>query len=104
MEHVMQETERYELRARHVVNLADHTPIPNRAMSKIRLWIIITDRSRPIRDILSELTDAGLVVGHVLEAIGGITGSAEDTAIDDLRKVPGVLNVWPDNCLNLARD
>jgi hypothetical protein len=71
-------------------------------MSKIKLWIIITDRTRPIREVIRELTDAGLVVSHVIEAIGGITGSAEETAVEDLRKVPGVLSIWPDTCLDLV--
>jgi hypothetical protein len=71
-------------------------------MCKTRFWIIITDRSRPIREVLRELTDAGLVVAHVLEAMGGITGSADDRAVDDLRKVRGVRSVWPDNCLDVS--
>jgi hypothetical protein len=72
------------------------------SMSKTRLWIIITDRRRPICEVLRELTDAGLVVGHVLEAIGGITGSAEEKAVENLRKVNGVMNIWPDSCLDVG--
>ena len=71
-------------------------------MCKTRLWIIITDRSRPIREVLRELTDAGLVVGHVLETMGGITGSADDRAVDDLRKVRGVTSIWQDSCLDVS--
>ena len=71
-------------------------------MSKPKLWIIITDRRRPIREVLRELTDAGLVVGHVLEAMGGITGSAEEKAVENLRKVNGVMNIWPDSCLEVG--
>jgi hypothetical protein len=66
-------------------------------MCTTKLWIIITDRTRPIREILRELTDAGLVVAHVLETMGGITGSADERAAEHLRKVRGVINVWPDN-------
>jgi hypothetical protein len=71
-------------------------------MSKTRLWIIITDRTRPIREILRELTDAGLVVGHVLETMGGITGSADDHAAHQLRKVRGVIKVWAENGLETS--
>lgn len=69
-------------------------------MTTHRWWIIIADRRRPMNELLNELSNAGLVVSHVLEAMGGITGSAEDQAAERLRHIPGVLNVWPDPCLD----
>ena len=72
----------------------------NATMCNTRLWIIITDRSRPIRDVLRELTDAGLVVSHVLEAMGGITGTAEDDVVENLRKVRGVMGIRADTSVD----
>ncbi len=76
-------------------------PTAASATPRSRLWIVITDRTRPIRDVIRELAHAGFEVGHVLETMGGITGSAEDQAVEQIRKVRGVVNIWPDTCLEV---
>jgi hypothetical protein len=43
--------------------------------------------------VAAQLTRAGLQVHDKLEAIGSITGSAEDADVTRLRNVPGVLDV-----------
>ena len=70
-------------------------------MAKAKSWVITTG-GRPIRDIAKDLADAGLVGGQVLEAVGSITGSADDTVVAKLRKVRGVVDVSPDTPIDVG--
>ncbi len=59
-------------------------------------WIITTDGDRPVADIARDLERAGLAPSEVLLEIGCILGSAEDSCLDAMRLVPGVIDVAPD--------
>jgi hypothetical protein len=65
-------------------------------MAKVKRWIITTGGDRPIREIARDLARAGLKGGKVLELVGSITGTANDTAIAKIRSVRGVVEVSPD--------
>lgn len=67
-----------------------------------RTWIITTDGSRPMHELARDLAAAGLEAGHVLEDIGVITGSATEAAAGRLRGVPGVLDVSPDQPVDVG--
>lgn len=59
-------------------------------------WIITTDGDRPVADIARELERAGLAVTLVLDEIGCILGSADDSSVEALRAVRGVIDVAVD--------
>jgi hypothetical protein len=59
-------------------------------------WIITTDGDRPVADIARDLERAGLAASQVLGEIGCILGSADDSCLDALRAVRGVIDVAPD--------
>ena len=65
-------------------------------------WIVTTSSDRAIKDIASDLKDAGFSVGHVLEEIGSITGAAADDTITKLRSIPGVVDVSPDRPIDIG--
>jgi uridine kinase len=65
-------------------------------MAKNRVWIVTVGDERPIRDIARDLAEVGLSDVQILDAIGAITGSAEDRFVAQIRKVRGVLDVAPD--------
>jgi hypothetical protein len=54
---------------------------------------VADDRLDRIPELLEALVAGGLVVDHVLDAVGVITGSIEPTAIEALAALPGVASV-----------
>jgi len=102
LKQVTEMTEFDELRIRRAASpRREARPTAASTTPRSRLWIVITDRTRPIREVIRELAHAGFEVGHVLETMGGITGSAEEQAVERIRKVRGVVNIWPDACLEV---
>lgn len=71
-------------------------------MAEQRGWIVTTSSERPIRDIASDLTEAGFSVGRVLDKLGSITGTATDDAITKLRSIRGVVSVSPDRAVSIG--
>jgi hypothetical protein len=71
-------------------------------MAKPKVWIITTGGGRPLRDVAKDLAAAGLVGAKILEAIGCITGSAEDKVVPRLRKVRGVTDVFPSSPVDVG--
>ncbi len=65
-------------------------------MSNPKDWVITISGDRPIHDIAKDLAAAGLTKGQVLEDIGCITGSADESVAPALGKIPGVVDVTPD--------
>ena len=63
---------------------------------------ITTSGARPLDDIVSDLEEAGLEELQILEAIGVVTGSAEEDCVERLRKVPGVSAVEPDIAIDIG--
>lgn len=71
-------------------------------MTKKRTWIITTGGDRPIQNIAKDLAAAGLEDAQILQEIGSITGSAEDKAVEKLRKVNGVVDVSPESTIDVG--
>ncbi len=59
-------------------------------------WIITTDGDRPVAEIARDLRQAGLATTELLTEIGCILGHAEDSCLDAMRAVRGVIDVAPD--------
>ena len=65
-------------------------------MAKRKRLNITTKGGRPIKQVAHDLQKAGLHDQHVLDAIGVITGSADEEIIGKLRNVEGVADISPD--------
>lgn len=65
-------------------------------MSKNKKWVITTSGNRSLTEIKKDVTKTGFTVDQVLEAIGCITGDANDNIAEKLRKIPGVADVSPE--------
>jgi len=71
-------------------------------MPDAKNWIITTSEDRPLSEITSDLKKAGFVVGEVMDAIGSITGTADDQAVTQVRSIPGVVDVAPDAPIDIG--
>ncbi|HLG57914.1 MAG TPA: hypothetical protein VI485_21390 [Vicinamibacterales bacterium] len=71
-------------------------------MPDAKNWIVTTSEDRPLSEITSDLKKAGFVVGEVLDAIGSITGTADDHAVKQVRSIPGVVDVSPDAPIDIG--
>jgi hypothetical protein len=71
-------------------------------MSQTKGWIVTTSDERPIADIAKDLKAAGFSVGHVLEAIGSITGAAAEDTLAKVRSIKGVVDVSPDMPIDIG--
>lgn len=71
-------------------------------MAKAKTWIITASDDRDIREVAKDLADAGLDGGRVLDEIHCITGSADDEVVGKLRRVPGVVDVSPDDPIDVG--
>jgi hypothetical protein len=71
-------------------------------MPDTKRWIVTTSDDRPINDITADLKQAGFVVGDVLDAIGSITGTADDQAATKMRSIRGVVDVSPDAPIDIG--
>jgi hypothetical protein len=61
-----------------------------------KAWIVTTSSTRPIEDVVKELTANGFRVKDVLAEIGSITGAASPDDADRARSIDGVLDISPD--------
>lgn len=64
-------------------------------MAQLHKVIVSVDADEPwvLSDIAAQLTEVGLEVDDVLEAISIITGTIDEEAVSSLETVPGVLDV-----------
>lgn len=64
-------------------------------MAQHRKVIISVDTDEPeaVSGIAARLSDIGLQVDDVLEAISTITGTCDETTVSSLQAVPGVVDV-----------
>jgi predicted CoA-binding protein len=67
-----------------------------------KTWIITTSADRPIKDVAKDLEDAGFSVGNVNDEIQSITGAASEAALDKLRSISGVVDVSPDEPIDVG--
>ncbi len=73
-----------------------------KGMAEAQTWVVTTSGNRSITDIGKDLENAGLTNVEVLDQIGVITGSADDSAVERLRQVPGVGDVSPSAPINIG--
>ncbi len=71
-------------------------------MTSHRQWIVTAAPGRPLDEIAKELSDAGLAVEQVLDAIGSITGRGSADLAPSLRAVRGVADVAPGQDLDVG--
>jgi hypothetical protein len=71
-------------------------------MPQNKSWIITTSADRPIKDIAKDLEDAGFEVGNVNDVIQSISGVAGDETLEKVRKVSGVVDVSPDQPIDIG--
>jgi hypothetical protein len=65
-------------------------------------WIITASEDRPLRDIVKDLEGAGLTVGEINDEIQSVTGSAAEEAAEKMRAVKGVVDVTPDEPIDIG--
>ncbi len=71
-------------------------------MATSKKWIITTSGDQPLADISRQMTKKGFDVKQVLEQIGCISGSASDDVAEQLKTIPGVVDVSPDGDIDIG--
>ena len=71
-------------------------------MAKGTGWIITTSNERPISDIVEDLKSAGLTVGQINDQISSISGTGPSGLKSKLQKVKGVVDVSPDEPIDIG--
>jgi hypothetical protein len=65
-------------------------------------WIVTTSDERPLKEVVSDLEKAGFTIGKVNDQIQSVTGSAAADALDRLRSITGVIDVSPDEPIDIG--
>jgi hypothetical protein len=65
-------------------------------------WIVTTSPDRPINEVADDLVKAGFTLGQVNDAIQSISGRASSKVVAKLRRVNGVLDVTPDEAIDIG--
>jgi hypothetical protein len=71
-------------------------------MAKGKRWIITTSGKGSLKDVKKKLTESGFAVDQVLDEIGVITGTSNDDDVERLRSVAGVVDVSPDEKIDIG--
>lgn len=71
-------------------------------MTRNERWVVTTSSDRPITDIAKDLSDSGFDVGETLEEIGIIIGTADDSLVDRLRSIAGVIDASPESPIDIG--
>jgi hypothetical protein len=71
-------------------------------MSGSRRVIVTTSGDRGLADVRADLEARGFAAEQVLEATGILIGAAADGDVAELRDVPGVADVAPDEEVNIG--
>jgi hypothetical protein len=65
-------------------------------------WIVTVSPDEPLPRVRRGLEDAGFAVREVMEAIGVVTGDADDDAARRIRDLKGVRDVSPDGAVDIG--
>jgi hypothetical protein len=71
-------------------------------MVKARSWTVTLDGTKPASEVSSRLKKAGFSKVMVLDAIGVITGSADQTTAVKAKRLSGVAEVEPDMAVSIG--
>lgn len=71
-------------------------------MPQSKRFIVTTDGERPVKDVAKDLREKGFSVDQILDEIGCITGSADESTMEKVRKVRGVTDVSPEGEINIG--
>jgi hypothetical protein len=64
--------------------------------------IVTLSGERNVRDVARDLRAAGLTIDQVLEETGIVTGTADSSTHDKLRKIQGVADVSADHPVDIG--
>lgn len=71
-------------------------------MAQRRTWIVTLSGERKPAEVKRDLAAAGFAVGEVMEAIGVITGTADEAAVRRARTIKGVADIAPDTAVDIG--
>jgi hypothetical protein len=71
-------------------------------MPETQKWIVTTSGDQPLHDVARHLSEAGFAVDQVLDEIGCITGFARAAVAEKLRTIPGVVDVSPEQSIDIG--
>jgi hypothetical protein len=71
-------------------------------MAETTKWIVTTSGDRPLQDVARQLSGAGFAIEQVLDEIGCITGFASADVAEQLRTIPGVGDVSPEQSIDIG--
>lgn len=71
-------------------------------MAQRRTWIVTLSGERKPAEVKRELAAAGFAVAEVMEAIGIITGTADEAAAGRARAIKGVADIAPDTAVDIG--
>ena len=71
-------------------------------MAKQKRWVVTTSGKKPLSDVRKNLAESGFTVDQVLGEVGLITGAAEDDVAERVRKIPGVVDVSPEERIDIG--
>jgi hypothetical protein len=71
-------------------------------MAKQKRWVVTTSGDRPLSDVQKQLVENRFTVDQVLGEIGCITGTADDDVAKKARSVPGVVDVSPEEPVDIG--
>ena len=71
-------------------------------MAKGKRWIVTTSGKGSLKEVKKKLTESGFDVEQELDEIGIITGTTKDDDVERLRSVPGVVDVSPDQEIDIG--
>lgn len=67
-----------------------------------RTWIVTATGQRPFDDVVRDLRASGFDVQQELTEVGVAIGFVPDTALDAVRRIPGVGDVSPDQPVDIG--
>lgn len=71
-------------------------------MAKTKRWVITTAGHRSLNEVQKSVVDSGFKVDQVLNEIGLITGHAEEDVAQKVRNISGVVDVSPEEPVNIG--
>jgi hypothetical protein len=71
-------------------------------MPDTKRWVVTTSGDRSLRDVEKNLVEAGFTVDEVFDEIGVINGTADEEVAEQLRAIPTVVDVSPEDVIDIG--